>query len=154
MDRELRISAGAIVIQDERILLVRHGAARHGRDFLVGPGGGVENDESVSQAAVREVKEETGLDVTPDKLLLIEDMVSPQKRVIKTWFLCKLTGGKLVKTQSAIDDGIIEAGWYSREELRDEVVYPSILVDTDWQMFLQDGWETRYLESKVADDDL
>ena len=52
MDREHRISAGAIIVQGGRILLVKHGAARHGRSFLVGPGGRVENDESIIQAKV------------------------------------------------------------------------------------------------------
>src|SRR3990172_6127140 len=109
MDRERRISAGAIVIQRGRILLVRHGAAYHGRGFLVAPGGGVENDESIIQAAVREVKEETGLDVVPRKIVFVEDMISRLKRVIKVWFLCELVGGQLEKTQNAVEEGITES---------------------------------------------
>ena len=59
-----------------------------------------------------------------------------------------------MKTQNAIDEGIVEARWYCQEELNEEVVYPSILVSTDWRMFLEDSWEVKYLESKVADADL
>ena len=154
MDIELRISAGAIIVQGGRILLVRHGAARHGRSFLVGPGGRVEKNESIIQAAAREVKEETGLDVNPYKILLIEDLISRRNRVVKIWFLCRLLGGQLVKTQGAVDEGIVEVGWYYKEELKDEVIYPSILANTDWLMFLKDSWEVKYLESKVADADL
>jgi 8-oxo-dGTP diphosphatase len=154
MDRKLRISAGAIVIENNKILLVRHGAARHGRSFLVGPGGRVENNENIPQAAAREVKEETGLDVNPCKILFIEDLISPHNRVVKIWFLCEPVGGQLRKTQNAIDEGIVEASWYKKEELKDEVVYPSILVNTDWQKFLKDSGEIKYLASNVADDDL
>ena len=75
MDKEYRIGAGAIIVQEERILLVRHSATVHGHTVLVGPGGHVENDESIIQAAVREVKEETGLDVNPYKILFIEDPI-------------------------------------------------------------------------------
>jgi len=154
MSKEQRISAGAVIVQEGRILLVKHGAARHGRNFLVGPGGRVENDESITQAAVREVKEETGLDVDPYKILFVEDLLSPRNRVIKIWFLCKPIGGQLVDTQNAIDEGIVEARWYSKEELQNEVVYPSILTNTDWRMFFKDSWEAKYLESTVADADL
>ena len=154
MDRELRISAGAIIIQRERILLVKHGAARHGRSFLVGPGGRVENDESIIQAVTREVREETGLDVSPAKILFIEDLISQRNRVVKIWFLCRPIGGQLAKTQDAVNEGIVEARWYRKEELKNEVIYPSILANTDWRKFLEDSWETKYIESKAADTDL
>ncbi|MFC2014897.1 NUDIX domain-containing protein [Chloroflexota bacterium] len=154
MDRKLRISAGAIIIQDERILLVKHGAARHGRDFLVGPGGGVENEESIVQAVTREVKEETGLDVSPDKILFIEDLVSPQQRVVKVWFQCHQIGGRLEKTNNAIEEGIVDARWYREEELVNEDVYPSELMNTDWRDFFKENYRTMYLESKVTDSDL
>ncbi|HEX9897244.1 MAG TPA: NUDIX domain-containing protein [Dehalococcoidales bacterium] len=153
MDKECRISAGTVIVQQGRILLVRHGAAFHGRDFLVAPGGGVEHDESIIQAVVREVKEETGLEVDPYKILFIEDMISRRKRVIKIWFLCKIVGGQLEKTQNAIEEGIVESKWYCKAELKDEVVYPSILINTDWHIFLKDSWETKYFENKDDDAD-
>ncbi len=151
MDRECRISAGGIIIDSGRILLVTHGAALHGKDVLVAPGGGVEGDESISDAAVREVKEETGLTVTPRRILFIEDMISRRKRVLKTWFLCTLAGGKLVKTENASREGITEAGWYRREDLSDSLVRPSMLLEIDWSQFLTDGWETRYLLNRDED---
>ena len=124
MDRVIRISAGGIVIQQDKILLVTHGAAMHGKDVLVAPGGGVEGDETLPDAAAREVKEETGLTVTPGKILIVEDMISRRKRVIKTWFLCSLSGGRLARTRNAVQEGIIGAGWYSREDLSDSLVRP------------------------------
>jgi 8-oxo-dGTP diphosphatase len=73
MEREHRISAGAIIIQDDQILLVRY---KHsdGKSFLVGPGGGVLSDEGINQAVVREVREETGLEVSPCKILVPEKL--------------------------------------------------------------------------------
>ena len=149
--REHRISAGAIVIQDEEILLVRYND-RHGGSYLVGPGGGVHNDnESVTQALTREVKEETGLEVSPYKLLLIEDLLSSRHRMVKIWFLSSTIGGQLEKTQGAIDEGIVEVKWYGRDELINEVVYPTVLMNENWELFFKDSWESKYLELKNAD---
>ncbi len=53
--------ATAIIIRDGKVLLIHR--QKPGRDFYVLPGGGVELEESFEEACVREVKEETGLDV-------------------------------------------------------------------------------------------
>jgi 8-oxo-dGTP diphosphatase len=144
MEKEHRISAGAIVVRDERILLVKY-ESRDGK-FLVGPGGRVENDEGVNQTVVREVREETGLEVKPLRILFVEDLLWQQFRMLKVWFLCEITGGELSRTQGAIDEGITEAGWYSREQLRDEVVYPPVLLSHKWDSFFEENREAEYLE--------
>jgi ADP-ribose pyrophosphatase YjhB (NUDIX family) len=149
--RAHRISAGAIVIQDDKILLVRYND-KHNSNYLVGPGGGVySDDESITQALRREVKEETGLEVNPFKLLFVEDLLSSQNRHAKIWFLCDVVGGLVEKTQGALDEGIIEARWYQRDELTNEVVYPPVLLDESWQSFFTDTFEGRYLGLRTAD---
>ena len=149
--KEHRISTGAIIIQEDNILLVRYND-RNNKSYLVGPGGGVHsNDESITQALKREVKEETGLEVNPFKLLFVEDLLSSRYRHIKIWFLCSVTGGQVEKTQGAINEGIIEVRWYRRDELINEVVYPPVILDESWQSFFTDSFESRYLELRIAD---
>jgi len=150
MEREQRISAGAIIIKDNKILLVRY-PDNHGNSNLVAPGGGVNNEEGLSQAVVREVKEETGIEIVPDKILCVEDLYSRKYRMVKVWFLCQVTGGQLERTQGAIAEKIIEAKWYTKRELMDEVVYPSIIMDYGWDSFSRDSWQAKYLELKYAD---
>lgn len=60
---EQRIGVYAVIIKDGKILLTRQW---DGYSLI---GGGVEKGETLEEGMVREVKEETGLDVTPDKLI-------------------------------------------------------------------------------------
>ena len=144
-----RISAGAIIVQDSRILLVRYRDSSHG-SYLVGPGGGVLSNESISQAVIREVREETGLEARPHRILFVEDLFSHRYRMIKIWLLCGLVGGQLEKTQGAADEGITEVGWYRRDESQNEVIYPAALLTCDWDSFFADCWSARHLESRNA----
>jgi 8-oxo-dGTP diphosphatase len=150
MEREHRISAGAIVVRQDQILLVRYNASE-GKSFLVGPGGGVLGDEGLYQAVIREVREETGLEINPYRVLLVEDLLSRRHRMVKLWLLCNLVGGELTHTQGALEEGIIEAGWYRKDQLQNEVVYPSEILYHDWNDFFRDGWEAKYLKLKTAD---
>ncbi|MGH8903259.1 MAG: NUDIX hydrolase [Egibacteraceae bacterium] len=58
-----RLVVGAVIVRDGQVLLLR----RPARDFMGGvyelPSGGVETDEDLADALIREVKEETGLAV-------------------------------------------------------------------------------------------
>jgi ADP-ribose pyrophosphatase YjhB (NUDIX family) len=153
MERIFRVSAGAIVIRGDEILLVR-AKNSEGNDFLVAPGGGVEIDEGIDQACIREVREETGIEVRPCKILFIEDLVWENKRVVKVWFLCVITGAELKRTQGAIEEGLIEAGWFRKDQLKNEIVFPTVLMHFDWGAFKEDNWETQYLGMGNSDFDL
>jgi len=126
-----RIAAGGLIFSDNRVLLARYPDGAGG-SFVVAPGGGLEQDENIEQAIIREVTEETGLVVQPKAVVMIEDLVGSQFKMIKVWMTCDIVGGSVHRTQGAVDEGITEVNWYSREQLRAEMVFPSILLETDW----------------------
>jgi len=59
----IRVGVYAVIIEDNKILLTRQW---DGYSLI---GGGVEKGETVEESIIREVKEETGLTITPDKII-------------------------------------------------------------------------------------
>jgi ADP-ribose pyrophosphatase YjhB (NUDIX family) len=93
-------AVAATIFSDDSVLLVRRGnEPSRGRWGL--PGGVVELGETVGEAVVREVKEETGIDVRPVRLITAVDSIvrNDEGRVrfhyIIFEYLCEATGGTL-----------------------------------------------------------
>ena len=89
---------GAIV-KDQHILLIRHQEHASGRDYWIIPGGGRIDGESEEQCVIREMKEETNLDVAVERLLLEEVMAAEylgKERVYKgsKTYLCRIVAGE------------------------------------------------------------
>ena len=108
---------GALVIEDERILLVERG-----REPLKGywslPGGAVETGERLEDALRREVREETGLDVAVVHLIEIFERIMPntdgrtEYHYILIDYICRPMGGTL----QAADDAN-RAEWFREDEV-------------------------------------
>jgi ADP-ribose pyrophosphatase YjhB (NUDIX family) len=60
--------ARGLIVHNNHVLLLRR--VKKGKTFYTFPGGRVEEGESVEQGLIRELKEETSLDVEPVEMLL------------------------------------------------------------------------------------
>lgn len=69
-----QVGVGGVVVADGRALLIRRGKAPLLGEWSI-PGGTVESGETLEQALVREMAEETGLDVAPAQLLTVFDRI-------------------------------------------------------------------------------
>ncbi|WNQ11980.1 NUDIX domain-containing protein [Paenibacillus aurantius] len=108
------ISAAAIVVNaDNKILLIK--GPRRGWEM---PGGQVEVGESLAQAAIRETKEEAGVDIEIVRFCGIYQNVSGG--ICNSLFLAKPVGGEPVPTTEAL-----EAGYYPIEEALQMVTWPT-----------------------------
>ncbi len=110
----LRIPCVGAIITDasQRLLLIKRGhEPEAGRWSL--PGGRIEPGESDQQALVREVREETGLQVTPGRLVGAVERPWPGGRVLVIRdYAAAVTGGDL-----AAGDDADDARWVSPRDL-------------------------------------
>ena len=85
-----------ILGEDNTLLLARH--ERESHSYWVLPGGAVEEGESVEEAALRELEEESGLRVRLDRLLFVDGPRRTEAVNIKEprhTFLASITSGSL-----------------------------------------------------------
>jgi len=85
------LAVNVAVIQDGKILLTQR------EDFgtWILPSGGVEDGESIAQAAIRETKEETGLDIELTRLVGVYSRLSNMSLGYMILFAAKPIGGKI-----------------------------------------------------------
>lgn len=111
------VGVGALIICDGKLLLEKR-SNEPGKGKWSVPGGLVELGETVEQTVIREVKEETGLEVEKPELIDVVDNVTKDgKGAIKYHFviidyLAKLKGG-IVKAASDAE----ELKWVALDEV-------------------------------------
>lgn len=107
------IVVGAIIENSEgKFLLVQEGKQQCRGKWNI-PSGHLEPNESLIDAIIREVKEETGCIIKPTGVLQIGNMVKNDDAFVAVIFLCDL-----VKNASIIDHNeILNMGWFSFEEI-------------------------------------
>ncbi|AQT74361.1 MULTISPECIES: NUDIX domain-containing protein [Streptomyces] len=107
------VAASAVVTDDQgRILLQR----RRDNDLWALPGGGMDLDDSLPGTAVREVKEETGLDVEITGLVgtytdpkhIIEYSDGEVRRQFNVCFTARITGGVLAISDESTELRFVE----------------------------------------------
>ena len=106
-----------IIIEVESgIVLIERKNPPHGWAI---PGGFVDYGETVEAAAVREAKEETGLDVELTVLLGVYSDPSrdPRHHTISTVFVASATG------QPVADDDAADAGVFTEDTLPDDIAF-------------------------------
>ena len=141
-----RISAGALVIREGRVLLVKHRIP--GQDeFWVPPGGGAEGDESLMDCAVRECFEETGLRVRALKFAYVEEFFAAGRRICKHWIHCELISGEINFSHATDEerDVLQEARFVSRSEIAALNFFPRLMRDQFWADHAAGFPATRYL---------
>lgn len=104
--------AGLVCNDKDEILLLK--SPQRGWEY---PGGMVEPGEALQDALIREIKEETGVDV--EIIGFIGVCKNIQKDIVNIDFSCKCTGGELVTSDESLD-----VKWVSKDEALDLVTFP------------------------------
>ena len=120
------VGVGGVVIEGDRALLIRRAAPPAQGEWSI-PGGLLETGETIEQGIVRELAEETGLEVGVVGLIEVLERIfpappgangappdpkRPQYHFVILDYLCEVRGGKLVAGSDAA-----EFAWAREEEL-------------------------------------
>ena len=88
------VSVDAVIVMDKSLLFLRRqNEPAKGEWWFAG--GRIKKGESLEQALRREVKEETGLEISEYKLINVYSRVFPERHDITIAYLCKCKEGKV-----------------------------------------------------------
>jgi len=101
-------AAGAILNRDGKILLVKRKYPPRVGDWCF-PAGFMEYDESPVECCIREVKEETGLDIVINRLFWnYSGHDDPRSNAVLAMYLADIAGGQLTAGDDALDVGFFD----------------------------------------------
>jgi 8-oxo-dGTP pyrophosphatase MutT (NUDIX family) len=140
--RRTRRTVRLLVVDDQdRLLLFRDlDPGLSDRHWWITPGGGIDPGETVLDAAVRELEEETGLRITPDQLLgpiLVRRVVHGYTDVVidqhDTFHACWVPAFEVSDAGHTEQERITMTAhrWWSRDGLAatGEEIWPAVLLD-------------------------
>lgn len=119
----MRNRASSVIIENNKVALVKR--VRAGQEYYVFPGGGIEQDESPEQAAIRETFEELGVHVAIKGSLGLVNYNG-----VQYFFIAEVIGGAIGTGEGEEfgdeyrNRGTYEPMWVELEQLLSLDVYP------------------------------
>ncbi len=112
-----------MISPDRKILLVRH--RKGNRQYWVLPGGRLEYGETFEECAVREIKEETGLDVEVQRFLFLSEAIAPDRsrHIVNVYLKAKEVGGTMKVGNEPVLAGV---DYVSIDELEKVTLFPPV----------------------------
>lgn len=124
-----RPRACAAVVKDDQILMVCHKTSS--RTYWTLPGGGMNEGEPIEQTAIREAKEETGLDVKVIRLLFEEDYEYGTSYCYLAELIddnTELTLDFLPDEESVFGTMLHSAAWHSIKDKKDDIQVSKVIL--------------------------
>jgi|GEM_PF-142776 len=101
-----QVRLAAMIARGGRILLVEH--HKRGERYWVLPGGRLQGNETLEAALRRELKEELSLDARVGRLVILSEMLAPDRHVVNLIFQAEIGEGAEPRLDRA--DPVL-AGW-------------------------------------------
>ncbi|KMK75832.1 NUDIX domain-containing protein [Alkalihalobacillus pseudalcaliphilus] len=131
MGYPIRVKAGALIIENKTVLLIEY-FDENGLHYNL-PGGGVEARESITEAVMREAKEEASIDVSVGPLAFVYDY-TPSKNEQKygpipslaLYFACQRNQETTAKLPANPDKNQTAVRWIPLADLAQVTLFPQI----------------------------
>jgi ADP-ribose pyrophosphatase len=116
-----RLAVGTVVLHQGRVLLVRRGKPPRQGKWAV-PGGKVEAGETLRQAAEREVREETGIEVRAGEVVHVFELIDRDGDTLRFHYVIIDLMAEYLGGEPRAADDASDARWFGAEELGDHDV--------------------------------
>lgn len=120
-----------MIAVNSSILLIKQNVPTRENAVWMPPGGGVLVGETLETALAREVLEETGLKVLPEKILWIHEFLETPYHAIEFYFECSIVGGMLKlgsDPELPLDEqALLEVKFVSSDKLATLPVFPEFI---------------------------
>jgi 8-oxo-dGTP diphosphatase len=105
------LAVSAAIFRDGRVLIVRRGRAPAKGVYTL-PGGGVELGETLEQAVIREIREETALDIEPIELVGFRQAIARDAAGrVERHFVILPFAARYVAGEVSLNEELSEAHW-------------------------------------------
>lgn len=117
---KVRVRAVGLLVENDRILLLKHQGIGSKGYLWSPPGGGVDFGQSAEETVIREFREETGLEVSIEKFLFVNEHRDEEHHAIELFFeVRRVSGTATLGTDPEINEQILtDFGYFTAEELR------------------------------------
>lgn len=120
------VGIGVVIWRGDKILLVKRGKAPRKGEWSL-PGGTQELGETIMQAAVREAREETGLDIVPLGIVTAVDGLSKDKAgKIEYHYTIVEVAAESRAGKAAAQDDVDEVRWATLAEAEELCKWPEV----------------------------
>lgn len=134
-----RIRVGVLLFKDDAILLLRHVDPTTGYEWWVPPGGGIKDAESIFEAGLREVEEETGLRARTGKAVYFRQFIYEEygQNNLDVYVLGEIMDGvetteNLHRLGTNDSRFIKEWRYFSEDDIKSINVFPKVLQNDMW----------------------
>jgi ADP-ribose pyrophosphatase YjhB (NUDIX family) len=130
----IRVGCAVLVTYEGSLLLGKRGKSPN-YGMMIIPGGGIEWLESMTSTALREVKEETGLDIIIEKQLKTYEIIKePDEHRIIIYWQARYSSGKIKPSSD-----LLEAAFYSKQEIK-QLDNEKKITDLVRKVLIDYGW--------------
>ncbi|WP_340104786.1 NUDIX domain-containing protein [Rhodohalobacter sp. 8-1] len=148
----IRTRGCAVVIKDDKILLVQQQVPTRKTPVWLPPGGEVKLGETAKDAAAREAFEETGIKIEPSRLIAVHEFIEPPFHAVELYFLSKLTGGTLLTgvdpELQADDQQILKCEFIDLERLSGMSIFPPFVREINYDWLSTESVVQHFMSSK------